>query len=148
MSADGWKKKPVWLCHQHNSFSFDPIFLKFADNVDMDGLSDEFETWPYQIICLRLMSPWLLKSAYICLYHQHNSFSFDLVILKLADKVDMDEVLDKLENCPDQIIYFSVTSTWLLKMPIFDLVIGTAPLVLIRSFWALHIRWGWNLVDS
>ena len=36
--------------------------------------------------------------------------------MKLADKVDMDDVLDEFENCPDQIIYFRVTSTRLLKM--------------------------------
>ena len=36
-------------------------------------------------------------------------FSFDHIILKLADKVDMDEVLDEFEHCLDQYIYFRVT---------------------------------------
>ena len=34
----------VLVCHQHNSFSFDWIFLKLADKMDMDEISDEFET--------------------------------------------------------------------------------------------------------
>ena len=34
------RKKPLFDC-QHNSFSFDQIFLKLADKADMDGLSDE-----------------------------------------------------------------------------------------------------------
>ena len=47
------------------------------------------------------------KSLYLT-FLQLNSFSFDQIILKLADKVDMDEVLDKFDDCPDQIIYFRV----------------------------------------
>ena len=39
-----------------------------------------------------------LEKAYILLYHQHSLFSFDWIILKLADKVDMDKVLDKCEK--------------------------------------------------
>ena len=76
----------------------------------MDGISDVFETWPDRIIYLTYVSLIVKKSLYLT-YHQHNLFSFDWIILKLADKVDMDEVLDKFENCPDQIIYFRVTST-------------------------------------
>ena len=30
-------------CHQHKSFNFDWIFLKLADKVDMDKLSDNLE---------------------------------------------------------------------------------------------------------
>ena len=55
------EKASVWLFHQHNSISFDPIFLKFADKVDMDKISHEFETWPDWIICLRFALPLLLK---------------------------------------------------------------------------------------
>ena len=32
------------FCHQRNSFSFDWIFLKLEDKVDMDEILDEFET--------------------------------------------------------------------------------------------------------
>ena len=34
-------------------------------------------------------------------------FSFDRLILELADKADIDVVLDEIKNCPDQVIYFS-----------------------------------------
>ena len=37
------EKASVWLCHQHNSFSFDQIFLKLADKVDMDEFLDKSE---------------------------------------------------------------------------------------------------------
>ena len=33
------------------------FILKFTDKVDMDRISEEFETWLNQIICLRLKSP-------------------------------------------------------------------------------------------
>ena len=42
--------------------------------------------------------------------HQHNSFIFDQISLKLADKVDIDEVSDKLENSTDWIINLNITS--------------------------------------
>ena len=35
----------VLLCHQYNTFSFDQIFLKLADKVDMDEILDEFKNW-------------------------------------------------------------------------------------------------------
>ena len=78
--------------------------------MDIDGIFIKFKTWPDQIICLRVRSPGLLKKLKFD-YHQNNLFSFDWIILKLADKVDMDEVFNKFENCQDQIIYFRVTST-------------------------------------
>ena len=49
-TTDCWKRASVWLCNQHNTFSFDQIFQKFADKVDMDGISDEFVIWPDRII--------------------------------------------------------------------------------------------------
>ena len=55
------EKASVWLCHQRNLFSFDLIFLKPADMVDMDKISNNFINWLDQIISLRVMSPWLLK---------------------------------------------------------------------------------------
>ena len=59
-STDCWKKS-LFDFVINNAFGFDRIFLKVADKVDMDGISGEFETWPDWIICLSLMSPWLLK---------------------------------------------------------------------------------------
>ena len=47
--------------------------------------------------------PLIVKKAFVCLCHQHNSFSFDRICLKLADKVDMDEILDEFENWPDRV---------------------------------------------
>ena len=98
--------------------------------VNMDGISDGFETWPDWIICLRLISPLLLKKP---IFDISITYNLDQIILKLADKVDLDEMLDKFVNCPDQIIYYSVTSTRWLKTPIFNIVFGTTPSVLIRS---------------
>ena len=37
-------------------------------------------------------------------FHLHNSFSFDRIHLKLADKVDMDEISEEFKNWPDRII--------------------------------------------
>ena len=36
------------------SFSFDVLFLNLADMMDMDGIFDEFETWPDGFIHLSL----------------------------------------------------------------------------------------------
>ena len=36
-------------CHHHNSFGFDRLFLKRADKVGMDGISDSSENWPGRI---------------------------------------------------------------------------------------------------
>ena len=72
------------------------------------------------------------------------------MFLELADKVDMDEILEEFENCPDLIIYFRVTIPWFLKMPIFDLLISihVTPSVFIRSSWILHIRSGQNFGEQ
>ena len=40
----GLLKKKASVCHYHNLFSFDQIYLKLADKVDMDGISDELKT--------------------------------------------------------------------------------------------------------
>ena len=50
----------------------------------MDGILDGFETWSDHIICLKVISPLLLKKP-IFDYHQHNLFSFDLIFLELTD---------------------------------------------------------------
>ena len=54
-------KASVWLCHQHNLFSFDWIFLKLADKGVVGGVMDEilddFKNCPDWIINLmRVMS--------------------------------------------------------------------------------------------
>ena len=88
------------------------------------------------------------KEAFIWLYHQRNSFNFDWIILELADKVEMDEVLNEFKNCPDQVICFRVTTIWFLKMPIFDLVIRMTPPVLIRSslmYIKFVLKFWWHL---
>ena len=50
----------------------------------MDRISDNAETWPDCIICQRVTSTWLCEKVNIWLYHQHNSFRFDWIILELA----------------------------------------------------------------
>ena len=79
--------------------------------------------------------------AWLC--HQQNSFSFDQIFLKLADKVDMDRISDKFKTWPDCIIYLRVTSPWLLKKLIFDFIISITSSILIGSSWNLQIRWTW-----
>ena len=70
----------------------------------MDEISNEFETWPDQIICLFSNIPLVVEKASIRLCYQHNSFSLDGMFLKLADKVDMYEIFNEFETWPDQII--------------------------------------------
>ena len=43
-------------------FSFDQIFLKLADKLDMDKILDEVENWPDQIINLSPV-PWIAEKA-------------------------------------------------------------------------------------
>ena len=85
------------------------------------------------------MSPWLVvKKAYIWFSHQHNSFSFDQIIPKLVDKMEMDEVLDwKLKTVQIKlfIIELSPLDCW---NAYFDLGIGTTPSGLIRCSWIWH----------
>ena len=45
------------VCHHHNSFSFNQMFLKLADKVDMDEISIKFENWSDRIVNLRIMFP-------------------------------------------------------------------------------------------
>ena len=76
----------------------------------MDAVSDEFETWSDPIIRLRVTSLRLLKKPIFDFLFSITRSSVNWIILKLADKMDMDEVLDEFENCTDQIINFRVTS--------------------------------------
>ena len=65
------------------------MFLELAGKMDMDEISNKFENWPDQIIILTVNSPWLLKKP---LFDFANSFSFDQIFLKLADKVGIDVI--------------------------------------------------------
>ena len=75
----------------------------------MNEISDEFGTWADWIIRFRIISPRLLKKCHFD-SHQHNSFSFVWIFLKLADKVDLDAFLENFESWPDWIINFRVMS--------------------------------------
>ena len=55
-------------------------------------------------------------------------------------KMDMDKVWDESQNCPDQNIYYRVMSSWLLKTPIFDLVISITPSVSLNE-----VETWWNV---
>ena len=70
----------------------------------MDGLSDKVETWPDRIICLSYFPLILKKKTIFDFKCQYNSFSFNRIILKLADKVDINDILEVYENCLAQII--------------------------------------------
>ena len=74
-------------------------------------------------------------------FHHHYSFSFDRMCLKLADKVDMDEILRKFEKWPDWIINLRVTSPCLLKKASVWLCHQCNPF----SSWNLQIRWIWMI---
>ena len=76
------EKTSVRLCCQCNSFSFDWLFL------DTDEISDKYNNWPDRFINLRVTFP----------LFQHNSFSFDQIFLKHADKADMDEMSHDFKN--------------------------------------------------
>ena len=90
-------EKPLFDSHHYNSFSFDRMFLKLGDNVDMDEILEKFENLLDRIIGLKLTSPWLLKKPlFDC--HQHNLFSFVQIFLKLAHKADMDQISDNFQN--------------------------------------------------
>ena len=41
-------------CHHYNCDNFDYIFLKLADKLDMDKISDEFKYWLDRNINLRV----------------------------------------------------------------------------------------------
>ena len=64
--------------------------------------------------------------------HKHNLFSFDWMIIVLADKVDMNDISDKFENWPDPIINLRVTLPSLPKKPLIDFVITITSSVSIR----------------
>ena len=50
-------KKSLFNCHQHNSYSFDQVFLKLADKANIGEITNKFEAWPDLNICLRVTSP-------------------------------------------------------------------------------------------
>ena len=71
----------------------------------------------------------------------HNSFSFYRIFLKIADKIDMDEISKEFENWTYRIINLRVTSPWLLKKPLFDFVISTTRSGLIFLKHAKRCTW-------
>ena len=73
------------------------MFLKLKDKVDMDEVSKEFENWPDQIINLRVTPSSYLKKPLFD-FDIYVTSCFDQLFLKLADKVDMDEISDKFEK--------------------------------------------------
>ena len=85
------EKAFVCFCYQHVLFSFYLFFLKLVDKVDMDETSNEFEIWPDQIICLKSYLPLIadLKKPIIDFIINITHISFDRIVLKLADKVDI-----------------------------------------------------------
>ena len=74
----------------------------------MDEISDKFGNWPDRIINLRVTSPWLLKKPLFG-FVISMSFRFNHIFLKLADKVDINEIWEKIENWPDRNIDLRVT---------------------------------------
>ena len=85
----------VNVSHHHNSFSFERMVLKLATKVD--EILDKLENWPDRIFNLSYI-PLIAEQASVRLCHQQNSFSFDLMILKLAGKVDIGEISGKIKK--------------------------------------------------
>ena len=103
-------KKPLFdIVISKTHLGFDRMFLKLADKVDTDKISNKFKNWQDRKINLRVTSPWLLKKASVWLCHQRNSFSSNRMFLKLADNVIIDEISKKLKIWPDWIINLRVT---------------------------------------
>ena len=107
-------------CHQGYLFNFDWIFLKVADKVDIDEISDKLENWSHRIINHRVTSLDFRKKPLFD-FVVSRTFSFNQIFLKVADKVNMDEIPDKFENCLDRIINLTVTFPQMLKKPLLDL---------------------------
>ena len=137
------EKASVWLCHQHNSFSFDMIFLTLADKVDIDEILDVFENWPDRIIILKVMPPELRRKDSVWLCHEHNLFSFNRIYLKLAEKGAWVKSRMSLKTLQIGSLILRVSSPWLLKGSLFDFFISITHSALIRSSWNLQIRSTW-----
>ena len=91
----------------------------------MNEFWNEFENWPI---------PLINEQSLFDFCHQHNSLYFDQIFLKLADKVDMNDISHEFENLLDWIISLRVTSPLSLKKkPLFDFVISITHSVLIGS---------------
>lgn len=45
----------VWLCHQHNFFSFDQTIIKFTDAWDRHKILDKLKSWPDSILDVAVM---------------------------------------------------------------------------------------------
>ena len=124
-------------------FSFDWMFLKYADKVDSEKISESFRNWSDRIINPGVTYPWLLKRASVLLCHQNNSVSFDRFFLTLADKVDMEAFSVEFKNWPDRSVnlksYISITA----KSASVGLCHQHNSSILIESSWNLLIWWVW-----
>ena len=87
----------------------------------MDEISNELKKLARSDHHSKSYVPLIAEKNKLCLTYQRNSFSFDRIFLKLTDTADMAEIADR--NWPDRIINLRVTSSRLLKTPLFD--IGT-----------------------
>ena len=130
-----------WPCHHSSPFSFDQNFLKLICKVAGDKTSDEFENRHSRPIFLRVTFLWLLKMLIFYLVITVAPSVLIGTYWNLYVRWLWIKISDEFENRPSQPIYHRVTSLWLLKMPIFYLVIIVALSVLIRSFWNLYVRW-------
>ena len=74
--------------------------------MDKGKSAEKFENWQDRII-IQSNVP-LIAEKSLCLI-LCNSFSFDWIFPKLADKVDKDKILNKFDNWADQIIDLRVT---------------------------------------
>ena len=48
------EKTSFWLCHHYYSFIFDRMILKLVYNVDMDKISDKFESGQILLLIVEL----------------------------------------------------------------------------------------------
>ena len=62
---------------------------------------EEEETWTFLLPFLLWQPQGPIDLQWENFYHDHNSFSFDRMFLKFAEKLDMDEISNKLKNWPD-----------------------------------------------
>ena len=84
----------------------------------------------------------IAEKASVCFCHQHKSFNFNQIFLKLADKVDMNQILTKLKKkkkkkWPDRI--FRVT-------PNFDRDMDILRLLSSRLMNTIDIYHGFNVL--
>ena len=134
---DCWKS-PVWLCYQHYLFSFNRIFLKLADKVDMDEVWDVCEKWPDKIILLRILSLWLFDFvlSITCSVLVGSSLNLQIRWTWMKSWMSL-----KTGQIGSLILESRPLDCW--EKPLFDFVISITHLVSIGSSWNFQIRWPW-----